>query len=144
MKKLLAVVLSAIALYLAACVSTPVVVTPAQQTIANAVEDAISIGLVPVLTKNESYVPAVQGIAAALGVFSGSTLTPADVDAFLAKTTLSPEDAKTVAGLVNAAWAAYAKHYAQQLGASIRPDVKLFLGAVADGITAACAAVPKG
>jgi len=125
-----------------ATATAPGAATTSQQTIANAVEDAISIGLVPVLTKNAGYVPAAQGVAAALGTFAGATLTPADVDAFLAKTTLAPADAKVVAGVVNAAWAVYEKRYAQQVGASVRPDVKLFLAAVADGITAACAAVP--
>lgn len=118
-------------------------VSPSQQTVANAVEDAISIGLVPVLTKNPSYVPAAQAAAAALGTFAGATLSPADVDGFLAKTSLAPADAKVVAGVINAAWAVYSKRYSATVSANVRPDVKLFLAAVADGITAACAAVPK-
>lgn len=117
--------------------------TTQQQTIANAIGDTLAIGLVPVLTKNASYIPAAQGIAAAIGTFAGDTLTPADVEAVLAKTPLAPEDARTVAGLVNAAWATYAKRYAQQVNATVRPDVKLFLVAIADGINAAIAATPK-
>jgi hypothetical protein len=128
-----------------ACVSTPGTgaVTNNQQTIANAVEDSLSIGLVPVFTKNPSYLGAATGVAAALGSFSGSTITPDDVNAFLAKTTLTPEDARVVAGLVNAAWATYANRYQQQVGSAIRPDVKLFLTAVSNGILRAVASTPK-
>jgi len=130
--------------FLPACVSStaPVAVTSTQQTIANAVEDTLSVGLVPVLTKNPSYIGAARGIAAALGSFGGDTLTPADVEAILGKAQLAPQDAQTVAGIVNAAWATYSKRYAQQVSASVRPDVKLFLAAVANGINAAVAAVP--
>ncbi len=129
---------------LTACTTAPTAPTSGQQLAANAVEDILSIGLVPVLTKNASYLPAAQSIAIALGTFNGTTLTPADVDAFLAKTALSPADAREVAGIVNAAWSVYAKRYAAQVGAGLRPDVKLFLAAVSNGITAAIAAVPKG
>lgn len=139
MKRFLAIVF----LTLAGCSSAPVDPTPKQQLVANAVEDVISVGLVPVLTKNPSYIGAADAVAAALGSFQGDTLTAADVQAFIGKTPLSEQDAKTVAGLINAAWATYQKRYAQQVSASVRPDVKLFLGAVANGIHAAVAAVPK-
>ena len=127
------------------CVSAPGAgqVTSQQQTVANAVEDALAVGLVPVFTNNPSYVGAANSIAAALGAFSGSTITPADVDAFLARTPLKPADARVVAGVVNGAWAIYVKRYSQQVNASVRPDVQLFLGAVSNGILAAAAAVPK-
>lgn len=125
------------------CTSVPTDPTPKQQVIANAVEDALSIGLVPVLTKNPDYIAAANSVAAALGTFSGDTITPADVDAFLSKTGIAPSDAKVVAGIVNAAWATYEKRYAQQVNGSVRPDVKLFLAAVANGIRAAVAAVPR-
>lgn len=129
----------------AACVSptSPGAVTSSQQLVANGVEDAISIGLVPVLTKNASYLDAARGVASALGAFSGSTLTPDDVNAFLAKTPLAAADARAVAGIVNAAWSTYSLRYSQQVGASVRPDAKLFLGAVANGINRAIAAVPR-
>lgn len=130
----------------AACVSTGSSgsVTSTQQTIANAVEDAISIGLVPVLAKNPSYAPAAQTVSLALGAFEGATIMPADVDLFLAKVPqLSVQDRATVAGIVNAAWGVYVKRYSQQVGASTRPDVKLFLAAVSNGIASAVAAVPK-
>lgn len=134
-------------LSLSGCISTATPPAPAaadtQQTIANAVEDAISIGLVPVLTKNPDYVAAAQGVANALGSFTGSDITPGDVAAFLARTKLSAEDQRTVAGIVNAAWATYAKRYAQRVNSSVRPDVKIFLAAVANGINAAVAATPK-
>ena len=149
--KLYAIILSAlcslffgIAFLLTACTSLPTAPTSNQQLAANAVEDLLSVGLVPVLTKNASYLPAAQSIAVALGSFSGSTLAPADVDAFLAKTSLSAADAKTVAGLVNSGWAVYQKRYAATVAAGVRPDVKLFLAAVANGINKAVAAVPKG
>lgn len=134
-----------LSLLLSGCVSSSstVSVSDRQQTIANAVEDTLSIGLVPVLTKNPSYLAAAEGIASALGTFSGDTITPADVDAFLAKTSLAPEDARAVAGIVNAAWATYQKRYAAQVSASVRPDVKLFLSAISNGIHAAVAATPK-
>lgn len=126
-----------------ACTSVPVDPTPKQQVVANAVEDALSIGLVPVLTKNRSYVPAAAGVAASLGSFAGQTITPADVDAILAKTGIAPDDSAIVAGLVNAAWDTYSRRYAQQVNGSVRPDVKLFLSAVANGVNRAIAAVPK-
>jgi hypothetical protein len=121
----------------------PVTVTTQQQQIAAAVEDALSIGLVPVFTRNPSYREAAQGIAAALGTFNGATITPDDVNAVLAKTGIAAQDAQVVAGLVNAAWATYQRRYAQQVGASVRPDVKLFLAAVSAGITNAVAATPR-
>ena len=139
-----ALVAFAIPFLISACVSsTAPLPTATQETIANAVEDTISIGLVPVLTKNSGYLAAAQGVANALGSFSGTTLTAADVAAFLAKTTLTAEDQRTVAGIVNAAWAAYSRRYADRVGATVRPDVKLFLTAVANGINAAVAATPK-
>lgn len=143
---LITTVLALFCLTIAACVSsgTASVPTTQQQTIANAVEDAISIGLVPVLAKNPSYAAAAQTVAIALGSFSGTTITPADTDAFLAKVPqLSAQDRAAIAGIVNASWAVYSKRYADQVGASVRPDVKLFLSAVSNGISAAVAATPK-
>jgi hypothetical protein len=143
---LVAVHLALLVAFVTGCQTTgsPGAVTNQQQTIANAVEDTLSIGLVPVLAKNPSYIGAAQTVAAALGSFSGDTLTPGDVGAFLAKVPqLSPQDAQTIAGIVNAAWTTYSKRYAQQVNAGVRPDVKLFLSAVANGITSAIAAVPK-
>lgn len=128
----------------AGCASTPSTgtVTDKQTVIANAVEDTLSLGLVPVLVKNPDYVPVARSVAVALAAFDGATLTPADVEAFLAGTDLAPEDARTIAALVNAAWDTYARRYAQQVNATVRPDVKLFLGAVGNGITRALAALP--
>lgn len=136
---------SLLALAFSGCQSAPGAgtVTSTQQTVANAAEDAISIGLVPVLAKNPSYIGAAQTVALALGSFSGDTLTADDVAAFLAKTSLAPQDAQTVAGIVNAAWAVFEKRYAQQIGSATRPDVKLFLAAVSNGIKAAVAATPR-
>lgn len=126
-----------------ACTSVPVDPTPKQQTLANAIEDTLALGLVPVLTKNPSYIPAAASIAGALGTFVGDTISPADVDAILGKTAIAPDDAKLVAALVNAAWDTYSLRYAQQVNASVRPDVKLFLSAADNGIRRAIAAVPK-
>lgn len=126
----------------AACTNAPVATTPRQQVIANAVEDFVTVGLVPVLTKNPRYVAAVTTIAKAMQSFSGATLTPADVAALMAHVTLAPDDAQAIAGIVNAAWGIYQKRYAEQVGASIRPDVALFLKAASNGILAAVAAVP--
>lgn len=140
MKPILAAILL---VFVAGCTTTPIAPSAAQQRAADAVEDLIAVGLVPVLSKNPTYLPVAKGVASALGTFAGSSLTPADVDAFLAKTTLKDEDKRTVAGIVNAAWATYQKRYAQQVGESIRPDVKLFLGAVSNGIESAIAAVPR-
>jgi len=130
---------------LAGCVSSPGTgtVTPAQQTIANAVEDLLTVGLVPVFTKNPSYLAAANTVALSLGTFAGDTITPADVDAFLSKTPMTDADKKAVAGVVNAAWQVFTKRYAQQVGAGTRPDVKLFLSAVSEGIKNAVAATPK-
>lgn len=135
--------LCALSLVLTACVSTtPAMPTAVQQTIANAVEDAIGIGLVPVFTRNPSYAPAATTVALTLGSFTGDTLTPADVAAFLAKTSLTPADQRVVAGVVNAAWGIYVKRYSAQAGAATRPDVKLFLSAVSNGIKSAIVATP--
>lgn len=130
---------------LTGCVSPTTSTPPTSRTelIAAAVEDLLAIGLVPVLSKNPAYLPAAQAVAATLGTFSGSTLTPDDVDAFLARTSLVEEDRRAVAGIVNAAWSVFTRRYAEQVGASIRPDVRLFLAAVSRGITSAVAAVPK-
>ena len=43
---------------LTGCTSIPTAPTSNQQLAANAVEDVLSVGLVPVLTKNASYIPA--------------------------------------------------------------------------------------
>lgn len=138
--------LNALCFFVAGCVSNSSPATDPssqQQLVANAVEDTLSVGLVPVLAKNRDYVPIAQSVAAALGTFSGDTLTAADVSAFLAKTNLAPEDATTIAALVNAAWDTYTRRYAQQVNASVRPDVKLFLVAVSNGINRAIAALPS-
>lgn len=147
MKNLLppvAAFLFAVVLVLSGCVSTSTTApTAAQELIANAVEDAVSIGLVPVFTKNPSYLPAANTVALGLGSFAGDTISPDDVAAFLAKTSLAKEDQRIVAGVVNAAWQVYSKRYAQKVGASTRPDVKLFLAAVSNGIKSAVAATPR-
>ena len=130
-------------MFLAGCTSVPVDPTPKQQVVANAVEDTMAIGLVPVLTKNRDYIPAAAAVAGTLGSFSGDTISPADVDAVLAKCGVTGEDAAVIAGMVNAAWETYSLRYAQQVNASVRPDVKLFLSAISNGIRRAIAAVPK-
>lgn len=135
-------IILALTLFVAGCASTGSI-TPRTQLAAHAVEDALSVGLVPVLAKNPSYVPAARTVAAALGAFSGATLTPEDVDAFLAKTGLPGDDARTVAALVNATWATFQRRYAAEVGANVRPDVKVFLEAVSTGILNAVAAVPR-
>lgn len=129
--------------FVAGCTSAPVDPTPKQQVIANAVEDALAIGLVPVLTKNPDYLPLAGSVAAALGSFTGDTITPADVDNFLSKSGVKSEDAKVIAGVVKAAWETYTLRYSQQVSTSVRPDVKLFLSAAANGIKRAAAAVPR-
>lgn len=130
-------------LLLSGCASSSTTApTDKQQLVANAVEDTLSVGLVPVLTKNPDYITVANGIAAALGTFTGDTLSSANVEAFLAHTALAPEDARTIAALVNAAWDTYTRRYAQQVNSSVRPDVKLFLGAVSNGIKRAVAALP--
>lgn len=143
MKTVFFSVVCILTLMLAACVSKlPTAPTTTQRIIADAVEDAISIGLVPVLAKNPSYLGAANTVALGLGSFSGDTITPADVAAFLNKTTLTSADQRIVAGVVNAAWGIYVKRYAAIAGASTRPDVKLFLTAVSNGIKSAVAAAP--
>ena len=136
-------------LALTGCTSVPATApTATETTVASAVDDAVSVGLVPVLAKNPAYIPAAQALGAGLSTFAGDTLTPADVHAFLSAAVakglaLSPSDQATVEAVINAAWSRYAKNYQSTVTASVRPDVKLFLAAVADGITTACAAVPK-
>jgi len=147
MKNKILVSLAALCAFLfVGCATTtqPGTVTSTQQTVANAVEDALSIGLVPVFTKNFNYIPAAQAIASSLALFTGDTITPADVNALLATTSLTDEDRKIVAAVVNSAWSVYSRRYAQLVGNSTRPDVKLFLSATSNGILQACAAVAKG
>ncbi len=139
---ILATLILALALFAPGCTTAPTAPTDRQQVVANAVEDALAVGLVPVLAKNRTYIPEAKAAAAILGAFDGATLTPADVDAFLARLKVSTEDARIIAGVVNAAWATYSRRYAEQVGGSVRPDVKLFLGAASRGILAAAAAVP--
>jgi hypothetical protein len=127
-------------LAIAGCTTAPVAPTTQQQIVANAVEDVISIGLVPVLTKNSSYIPAAKAVAAALGTFQGATITPENVNAVLDMAGFTPADARTISGIVNAAWGTYCKRYAQQVSTQVRPDVKLFLSAVSAGITNAISA----
>jgi len=138
------ILISIIALaFFAGCTSVPVDPTPKQQVIANAVEDTMAIGLVPVLTKNRAYIPSAAAVAGTLGSFTGDTISPADVDAVLARCGVTGEDAAVIAGMVNAAWETYTLRYSQQVNASVRPDVKLFLSAISNGIRRAIAAVPK-
>ena len=142
MKLLMALLFFSAAIFVA-CTTSPVDPTYKQTTIANAVEDTLSVGLVPVLAKNPDYIPVAKSVAVALGSFGGETLASADIEAFVAKTNLAPEDARTVAALINAAWDTYCRRYAQQVNASVRPDVKLFLASVAAGIHRALAALPQ-
>ena len=130
------------ALSFTGCTSVPTAPTDKQTVIANAVEDALSLGLVPVLVKNPDYVPVARSIAAALATFTGDTLEAVQVESFLGKTSMAPEDAATVAALINGAWDTYSRRYAQQVNAQVRPDVKIFLAAVSNGITRALAALP--
>lgn len=125
------------------CTTAPVAPTAKQQVIANAVEDVISVGLVPVLAKNPSYIAEVRVAAALLTSFNGTTLTSADVDTFLARLKVSPEDARVLSGLVMAAWDTYQRRYREQVSIILRPDVRVFLVAVANGIERAITAVPK-
>jgi hypothetical protein len=145
MKLYLVLLLTALCAFVSGCATTTTSTAPTdkQTVIANAVEDTLSIGLVPVLTKNPDYVPVARSLAVALASFSGETLALSDIEAALAKTKLAPDDARTVAALINAAWDTYARRYAQQVSASVRPDVKLFLGAVESGINRAISSLPK-
>jgi hypothetical protein len=110
----------------------------------NAVEDGVSLALVPVLTRNPSYIPAVLAVAATLDTFSGSTLVSGDVEALFGKVPMGPEDRRLVTGVVMAAWGTYSRRYGEHVNATLRPDVRAFLAAVSRGITSAIAAVPKG
>ena len=82
-------------------------------------------------------------LADKVGLMFHTIAVPADVDAVLAKCGVTGEDAAVIAGMVNAAWETYSLRYAQQVNASVRPDVKLFLSAISNGIRRAIAAVPK-
>lgn len=146
MKKFLSFVILGLALVFSGCVSTPGtgVVTSKQQQIADIAEDTLAIGLVPVLTNNQSYLEAAKGIAVVAATFTGDSLTPESVYAVLTKFNVTDADARIVAGIVNAAWESYTKRYQAEVGASIRPDVKVFLKAVSNGIARAVASVPAG
>jgi hypothetical protein len=128
--------------FLPSCTTTPTAPSAQQILVANAVEDALSVGLVPVLANNPAIVPEVAAAAKLLRAATAATFTPADVDGLVARLKLSPADARLVAGLLNAAWSTYQRRYAEQVG-QVRPDVALFTRAVANGIERAVAAVPK-
>lgn len=130
---------------LTGCVSStvPTDPTPRQQVVANAVEDTLAIGLVPVLTKNPAYIAEAKTAAGLILAFQGATITTDGVDSLLVKLKVAPEDARIISGLVVAAWDTYQRRYAEQVGKTLRPDVKLFLTAVANGIDRAVAATPK-
>lgn len=114
-----------------------------QIAIANAVEDTLAIGMVPVLVNNPDYIEVAAGVSAALSSFSGETITPMQVQAFLSQTKLKPEDARAIAAIVNTTWDTFSRRYAQQVTANVRPDVKLFISAVRQGLNRALAAVPQ-
>lgn len=125
------------------CTSAPMTPSARQEFIASAVEDSLSLGLVPVLIRNPSYIPVAKATAATLASFSGSTISADDIKAFVGKTGLPPDDAKTIVALVSAAWATYERRYQAPGAPTIRPDVTLFLNAVSRGILNAVAAVPR-
>jgi len=130
-------------LLLGGCVSAPTQPSDRQLLLANAVEDVIAVGLVPVLAKNSSYLPLARSMAVVISTtFGGTTVREEDVAAILAKTSVSPEDARVITGLVMAAWDTYSRRYAEQVSSTVRPDVKLFVQAVANGINRAVAVTP--
>ena len=131
-------------LVLAGCTTVPISVTPRQELVAAAVEDALAVGLVLVFAKNPAYVEEGRAVVALLSVSTAVTITPDSVAAILARTKIAPDDARIIASVVSSAWDTYQRRYAVQVGASVRPDVKLFLASVAQGIERAIAAVPKG
>lgn len=137
--------LSAVFLLLTACTTptAPAVPTERAQLIAAAVEDVLAIGLVPVLVKNPAYAAEARLAATLINSATAATLTPAGLEATVARLRLAPEDARALSGLLAAAWDTYQRRYAAQVGASLRPDVRLFLGAVSAGIDRAIAATPK-
>lgn len=130
---------------LTACTTptAPAVPTERAQLIAAAVEDVLAIGLVPVLVKNPAYAAEARLAATLLNSLTAATLTPAGLEATVARLRLAPEDARALSGLLAAAWDTYQRRYAAQVGASLRPDVRLFLGAVSAGIDRAIAATPQ-
>lgn len=122
--------------------------TSSQQLAASAVEDGLTVFLAPVLANNPDYVLAAQAVADGLATFSGTTLTAGDVtgilDAAGRKTSrLTPEMKQQLAAEINVLWGIYVRKYQKIADGNIRPDVKLFLGAIANGINAAVAAQPR-
>jgi hypothetical protein len=146
MKKFLSCIVLSFVLALSGCVSTPNTgaVTTTQQRIADIAEDTLAIGLVPVLTNNPGYLDAAKGIAVVTATFTGDTLTPEAMLEVLLRFGVADVDARIVSGIVFAAWESYVKRYQAELGTSIRPDVKVFLKSVSNGIQRAAASVPNG
>lgn len=131
--------------FVAGCTTVPVPVTSGQQLAAQSVDDALSVVLVPVLVKNSTYIPAAAAVADALGAVSGDQFTPADTDGVLSAAkrkgyAFSADDERMIRATINAAWDRYAKNYQTTIGAGVRPDVKLFASAAADGIRSAAQA----
>jgi len=134
------------ALTLTGCVMTPGsgVATTREQRIADIAEDTLAIGLVPILTNNPGYLEAARGIAVVAATFTGDTLSAEAVYAVLIKFGVTDDDARIVAGIITVAWESYTRRYQNEVGVSVRPDVKVFLKAVAAGISRAVASVPAG
>ena len=70
----------------------------------------------------------------------GETITAREV---VAVSPLTKGADAAVAGVVTASWQIYVRRYSQQVSTATRPDVKLFLAAVSNGIKAAAAATPQ-
>ena len=140
---ILALTFAILALALPGCTSLPVDPTPRQQVAANIAEDILANGLVLVFARNPAYVDEGGAVVALLSVSTAVTITPESIAAILAKTKIAPDDARIIAAVVSSAWDTYQRRYAVQVGASVRPDVRMFLAAVANGIERAIAAVPR-
>jgi hypothetical protein len=137
-------ILLILCLLLVGCTTTPTTPSAQQVLVANAVEDALSVGLVPVLAKNPAYAAEAKTAAALLRAFDKTAFVSADVEAlFTGRLKVAPDDARLIVALISASWDVYQRRYREQVG-QVRPDVQLFARAVANGIDRAVAAVPKG
>lgn len=116
--------------------------TPAN--IAQAATDTITIGGPFIIANNPSYSAAAQGLADAfyaLAASNPSTVTGADVQAAVGKTTFSTADQKLISGLIVGALGIYERDFAAKLP-GLKPNYALFAKAVGDGIEGALGKPP--
>jgi hypothetical protein len=130
----------ALASFGCATTSSPGTATDRQVLVAKGVSAGVSLTASAVLAKNTAYIPAATALALALDGYSSDTLTQADVanlvDGVARKVpSVTDADKKMAIVLINSAWKQYVGDWQAMVAGNTRPDVKLFIHAVASGLS---------